>query len=232
MTIRSLLVTAAALIGLALAGAGAAQTAPSDPARAALRELDRQANALFAAAEKRNWDGARLALDAAKAGADALRTQAFEGPYADAGGRMEALYAARHRLDAELAEADIALGAQDGTGMMRHANRITLTVADIGSAIDPPLANRAAVLAYLARELEYAHAARRRVLYTQTVAEIRQLWSGLRPVLAARKPPPDLAPTDAALARLGTGEREDLDAVKLLGAAARSLRTTLGGGQG
>ena len=36
--------------------------------------------------------------------------QRFEAAYADAGGRMEALYA-RHRLDTAVAEADIALGA-------------------------------------------------------------------------------------------------------------------------
>jgi hypothetical protein len=227
MSTRSSIAIAAAVAGLALPGAIAAQTppGPANPARAALGELDRQADALFAAAEKRNWDRAKVALDATKTGVDRLRTQAFEGPYADAGGRMEALYTARHRLDAEVAEADIALGAQDGPGAMRHANRITLTVAEIGAPIEPPLAHQAMILAYLARELEYAHAAGRGDLYLQTVAEIRQLWSRLRPALAAHKPPPDLGGIDAAIARLGTGQRQDVEAARLLGAAARSTRT-------
>ena len=84
-------------------------------------------------------------------------------------------------------------------------------------------------LAFLARELEYAHVAGRKVLYAETVAEVRQLWSGFRPALAARKPPPDLAATDAAIARLGSGGREDAEAARRLGAAAQSLRGALGG---
>jgi len=83
------------------------------------------------------------------------------------------------------------------------------------------------VLAYLARELEYAQAARRSVLYTETVAEVTQLWTTLRPALLARKPAPDVAQVDAAIARLGTGQREDTEAAKMLGAAARMLRSSL-----
>jgi hypothetical protein len=228
MSSRFFVAIATAIALHVLPGAITAQTAsaPANPARAALAELDRQADALFVAAEKRNWDGAKRALHATKAGVDRLRAQAFEGPYADAGGRMEALYLARHRLDAEVAEADIALGAQDGPGVMRHANRITMTVADLGAPIEPPLVHQAMILAYIARELEYAHAARRGDLYTQTAVEIRQLWSRLRPAFAARKPPPDLAGIDAAIARLGTGSRGDPEAAKLLGAAIRAARAT------
>jgi hypothetical protein len=51
----SFLAVVAAIAALALPGAVAAQTAPSNPARAALAALDRQADALFAAAAKRDW---------------------------------------------------------------------------------------------------------------------------------------------------------------------------------
>jgi len=229
MMARMLPTLAAAIAMLATSCAAIAQTAPSNPARAALAALDRQADALFAAAAKRDWTGAKLALDSAKSAVDVLRTQRFEGAYADAGGRMEALYAARHRLDTAVAEADIALGAADGPSAMRSANRLTEIVWQVGAPINPPLVQQAQRLAFLARALEYARAAGRKVFYAETVAEVRQLWGGFRPALAARKPPPDLAPTDAAIARLGSGEREDAEAVKRLGAAAQSLRATLGG---
>src|SRR5215510_2826597 len=100
MSTHSFIVIAAAIAALALSGAIGAQTAasPKNPARAALSELDRQADALFTAAEKRNWNGAKLALDAARAGVDTLRTSVFEGSYADTGGQLDALYIARHRL--------------------------------------------------------------------------------------------------------------------------------------
>ncbi len=229
MMARMLLALAAAAAVLAAPAAAFAQAAPSNPARAALAALDRQADALFAAAARRDWTGAKIALDAAKGGVDALRTQRFEGAYADAGGRMEALYAARHRLDTAVAEADIALGAADGPSAMRSANQLTDIVWQLGAPITPPLAQQAQRLAFLARKLEYAHAVGGKVLYAETAAEVRQLWTGFRPALAARKPPPDLAPTDAAIARLGSGGREDAEAVKRLGAAAQSLRATLGG---
>ena len=224
-----LLALAAAAAILAAPSASIAQAAPSNPARAALAALERQADALFAAAVKRDWTGAKIALDGAKGAVDALRTQRFEGPYADAGGRMEALYAARHRLDTAVAEADIALGVTDGPSAMRSANRLTEIVWQLGAPIDPPLVHQAQRLAFLARKLEYALVVGDKVLYAETAAEVRQLWSGFKPALAARKPPPDLAPTDAAIARLGSGGRADAEAVKQLGAAAQSLRTTLGG---
>jgi hypothetical protein len=229
MMARMLLALAAAAAIFAAPSAAIAQSAPSNPARAALAALERQADALFAAAAKRDWTGAKIALDTAKGGVDVLRTQRFEGAYADAGGRMEALYAARHRLDTTVAEADIALGATDGPAAMRSANRLTEIVWQLGAPIDPPLVQQAQRLAFLARELEYAHAAGRKVLYAETVAEVRQLWNGFRPALAARKPPPDLAPTDAAIVRLSSAGREDAEAVKRFGAAAQSLRATLGG---
>ena len=229
MMARMLLVLAAAAAILAAPSAAVAQATPSNPARAGLAALERQAEALFAAAARRDWTGAKIALDGAKGGVDVLRTQRFMGAYADAGGRMEALYAARHRLDTAVAEADIALGATDGPAAMRSANRLTEIVWQLGAPIDPPLAQQAQRLAFLARKLEYAHAVGDKVLYAETAAEVRQLWSGFRPALAARKPPPDLAPTDAAIARLGSGGREDAEAVKRLGAAAQSLRAALGG---
>jgi hypothetical protein len=206
-----------------------AQTAPSNPARSALAALDRQADALFAAAAKRDWTGVKIALDGAKGGVDVLRTQAFQGAYADAGGRMEALYAARHRLDTAVAETDIALGAADGPSAMRSANQLAEVVWQLGAPITPPLAHQAQRLAFLVRQLEYAHTVGRREVYAETAAQVRQLWSGFRPALAARKPPPDLAATDAAIAQLGSGGREDAEAVRRLGAAAQSLRATLGG---
>ncbi|HTO48706.1 MAG TPA: hypothetical protein VML91_13795, partial [Burkholderiales bacterium] len=79
-----------------------------------------------------------------------------------------------------------------------------------------------------ARELEYARAVGNSVHYAETVAAIRQLWSGLRRALAARKPAPDLAALDAAIARLGDGRRADPAAVAALLAAAGSLRTSVG----
>jgi hypothetical protein len=229
MMARMLLALAATAGILAAPSAAIAQTAPSNPARAALAALERQADALFAAAVKRDWTGAKIALDTAKGEVDVLRTQRFVGAYADAGGRMEALYAARHRLDTAVAEADIALSATDGPSAMRSANRLTEVVWQLGAPIDPPLVQQARRLAFLARELEYAHAVGDKVLYAETVAEVRQLWSRFRPALAARKPPPDLAATNAAIARLGSGGREDAEAVKRLGAAAQSLRATVGG---
>lgn len=230
MTHRILLVLAVAAAVLAAPCLAIAQTAaaPSNPARVALATLDRQADALFAAAAKRDWTGARIALDGTKAAVDALRAQSFEGAYADAGGRMEALYAARHRLDAATAEADIAVGATDGPSAMRSANRLTEVVGQLGAPIEPPLLQQARRLSFLARELEYARAVGNSVHYAETVAEIRQLWNGLRPALAARKPAPDLAAVDAAIARLGDGRREDSAAVAALQAAARSLRTSVG----
>lgn len=226
---RSLLAVAALIVSLALPGAGSAQTATRkpNPARVALGQLERQADTLFVAAEKRDWAGAKVALDGTKSGVNRLRSADFEAAYADAGGRMEALYTARHRLDTEVAEADIALGAQESAAVMRYANQLTLTAAQLGAPIEPPLAHQVQVLAYLARELEYARAAQRTTLYTETVAEIRQLWAALRPALLARKPPPDLSKLEAAVARLGPGQREDAEAVKMLGAAARSLRASL-----
>ncbi len=229
---RRLLALAAAASILAAPSVVIAQTPPSNPARAALAALERQADALFAAAAKRDWTGAKIALDTAKDGVGVLRTQRFEAAYADAGGRMEALYAARHRLDTAVAEADIALGATDGPSAMRSANQLTEIVWQLGAPIDPPLAQQAQRLAFLARKLEYAHAVGGKALYAETVAEVRQLWRGFRPALAARKPPPDLAATDAAIARLGSGGPEDAEAVRRLGAAAQSLRATLGGSQG
>jgi hypothetical protein len=229
MMARMFLALAAAVAMLAAPSAAVAQAAPSNPARAALAALERQADALFATAAKRDWSGAKIAVDGAKGAVDVLRTQRFEGAYADAGGRMEALYAARHRLDAAVADADIALGAADGPSAMRSANRLTEIVWQLGAPIGPPLMQQAQHLAFLARKLEYAHAVGDKVLYAETVAEVRRLWSGFRPSLATRKPPPDLAPTDAAVARLGSGGREDAEAVRRLGAAAQSLRATLGG---
>ena len=95
-TLMSWVRTSVALAAMILAApvAASAQTAPSNTARAALAALERQGDALFAAAAKRDWTGAKIALDAAKGGVDVLRTQRFVGAYADAGGRMEALYAA------------------------------------------------------------------------------------------------------------------------------------------
>ena len=223
-----LFLAAATLATVALAGAALAQTRPGEAGFAhwALDELERQADALYAAGAKRDWSGAKIALDGARAGVDRLRTDEFESSYADAGGRMEALYTARHRLDTEVAEADIALGAQESPTVMRYANQITLTVSEIDAQIDPAPAQRVTVLGYLARELEYARVARRTTLYTETVAEIRQLWTRLRPALLARKPPPDLARLQAAIERLGNGQREDAEAVKMLEAGARSLRAS------
>jgi hypothetical protein len=151
--------------------------------------------------------------------------QRFEGPYADAGGRMEALYAARHRLDTAVAEADIALGAADGPAAMRSANRLTEIVWQLGAPIDPPLVNQAQRLAFCAQ-------ARVRRAVGDKVSTPRR--RGSPPALeriqagtAARKPRAGSRPTDAAIARLGSG-REDAEAVRRL-AAAQSLRTTLGG---
>lgn len=230
MTRRILLVLAAAAAVLAAPCLAVAQTAaaPSNPARVALATVERQADALFAAAAKRDWTGAKIALDGAKAAVDALRAQAFEGAYADAGGRMEALYAARHRLDTATAEADIAVGATDGPSAMRSANRLTEVAWQLGAPIEPPLLQQTRRLSFLARELEYARAVGNSVHYAETVAAIRQLWSGLRPALAARKPAPDLAALDGAIARLGDGRREDPAAVAALQAAARLLRTSVG----
>jgi hypothetical protein len=220
------LAAAAAVLAAPCPAAAQTATAPSNPARAALATLDRQADALFASAARRDWTGARIALDGTKTAVDALRAPAFEGAYADAGGRMEALYAARHRLDAATAEADIAVGATDGPSAMRSANRLTELVWQLGAPIEPPLVQQTLRLSFLARELEYARGAGNGVRYAETVAAIRQLWSGLRPALAAGKPVPDLATLDAAIARLGDGRREDPAAVAALQAAARSLRTS------
>ena len=55
-----------------------------------------------------------VALDGAKGGVDVLRTQRFVGAYADAGGRMEALYAARHRLD--VLDGQVGPGQDDAVG--------------------------------------------------------------------------------------------------------------------
>jgi hypothetical protein len=203
--------------------------AAPNPARATLATLDRQADALFAAAAKRDWTGAQIALDGAKGSVDALRTNAFVGAYADAGGRMEALYAARHRLDTAVAAVDIAIGAADGASAMQNANRITEAVWQLGEPINPAAAQQTARLASLARQLEYARAVGDKVLYAETVARIRQTWAGLRPQLAARKPAPHLKALDDAVSRLGTGERAEPEVVKAFAAAARSLRTTLGG---
>ena len=87
-----------------------AQAAPSNPARAALAALERQADALFAAAAKRDWTGAKIALDNAKGAVDVLRTQRFEARTRTPAAGWRRACAARHRLDTAVAEADIALG--------------------------------------------------------------------------------------------------------------------------
>jgi len=135
---RMFLALAVAAAILAAPSAALAQAAPSNPARVALAALEGQADALFAAAARRDWTGAKIALDGAKGPVDVLRTQRCEGPYADAdaGGRMEALYAARHRLDAAVSEADIALGATDVPAAMRSANRLTEIVWQFGAPTD------------------------------------------------------------------------------------------------
>ena len=169
MMARMLLALAAVAAIFAAPSAAFGQATPSNPARAALAALERQADALFAAAAKRDWTGAKIALDGAKGAVDVLRTQRFEGPYADAGGRMEALYAARHRLDTAVAEADIALGVTDGPSAMRSANRLTEIVWQLGAPIDPPLVHQAQRLAFLARKLEYALAVGDKAHYAETV---------------------------------------------------------------
>jgi hypothetical protein len=227
--IARLLLAFAAAIALTTASVGAyAQARPTHPARQALATLDARADALFAAVAKRDWTGAQVALDATKGAVNALRGQAFESAYADAGGTMEAVYAARHRLDTAVAEADIAIGASDGPGALRSANRITEVAWGLASPITPPLTRDAQQLAFLARRLDYTGIAGQRVQFTETIGDVRQLWSGLRPKLAGRAPAQDLKAIDLDIARLSTGRRQDPEAARRLAASARALAATLG----
>jgi len=82
--IPRLLPVLAAAAAILAAPAAIAQIAPSNPARAALAALDRQADALFAAAARRDWTGAQVALDGARSGTSSkatASTASVAGPF-------------------------------------------------------------------------------------------------------------------------------------------------------
>jgi len=122
---------------------------PSRPAPlAAIQRVEHDADTLWRTALAGEWSAAQVALDEIRQSIDALRSDRFADEYAKSGGRAERLAAVLGRLDDALSGAGIALSARDVDALMRRANALLLTAAelvpDIATPLSPSVPRRAA----------------------------------------------------------------------------------------
>jgi hypothetical protein len=209
--------------------AAKASSRDSDPALELLRGMEKQADSLWQAAVEGDWIRAKGALDGVKRSVRALRDRRFEGAYARDGGRLEALYAVRHRLDTTILEAKIAIAAQAPPSLMLYANQLTLDAADLTGEIAPTLDRDAVTFGFLARELDYARATDNAALYTETQAEIDNVWADMRPRVVARAGERAAARVDLMLAKLSESSHGDRAPIATLVAESNALRTAVSG---
>jgi hypothetical protein len=209
--------------------AAKASSRESDPARDLLRSIANQADSLWQAAVEGDWLRAKGALDGLKRSVRALRDRRFEGAYARDGGRLEGLYAVRHRLDTTILEAEIAIAAQAPPSLMLYANLLTLDAADLTGEIAPTLDRDAVTFGFLARELDYARATDNAALYTETQAEIDNVWAHMRPRVVARAGERAAARVDLMLAKLSESSYGDRAAIARLVAESNALRAAASG---
>jgi hypothetical protein len=212
--------------GVAAANASSRE---SDPALDLLRGIASQADSLWQAAVEADWIRAKAALEGLKRSVRALRDGRFEGAYARDGGRMAALYGVRHRLDTTILEAEIAIAAQTAPSLMLYANRLTLDAADLTGEIAPTLDREAATFGFLARELDYARATGNAALYTETRAEIDNVWAHMRPRVVGRGGERSAARVDLMLAKLSESSHGDRAAIATLVAESNALRAAVSG---
>lgn len=128
------------------APSGAAQLPRAQPdqheALMQVRRVEFAAATLSQLAYAGDWDAANSVLGEIRSGVEALRSDAFKAEYAERGGRVDTLAAIVDRLDSAISAAGIELGARDAASLMRSANGLMLTAAELVPDIARPVARR------------------------------------------------------------------------------------------
>jgi len=105
---------------------------PAHPeALAMIRRVAHEADSLWRAALAGDWNAVQGALGDVRGGVEALRSDRFEAEYAAGGGRLDALSAVLYRLHTAVSAAESQLGARDAASLMRSADELLLTVAEL-----------------------------------------------------------------------------------------------------
>jgi hypothetical protein len=124
----------------ALPGANPARPAPL----VMIRRVEDEADTLWRAALAGDWSAVQRALGDVRASVNTLRSDRFKAEYAESGGRVDALSAVLDRLDTAISGAETQLGARDAASVMRSANELMLTAAELVPGISRPDAGQAA----------------------------------------------------------------------------------------
>jgi hypothetical protein len=118
---------------------------PAPPAALAMiRRVEDEADTLWQAALAGDWGAVQGALGDVRRSVSALRSDRFKAEYAESGGRVDALSAVLDRLDTAISGAETQLGARDAASVMRSANELMLTAAELVPDISRPDAGQAA----------------------------------------------------------------------------------------
>ena len=109
-----------------------------------IRRVEDEADTLWQAALAGDWSAVQGALGDVRRGVNTLRSERFKAEYAESGGRVDALSAVPDRLDTAISGAETQLDARDAASVMRSANELMLTAAELVPDVSRPDAGQAA----------------------------------------------------------------------------------------